>query len=171
MLRKRFFPVVLSGLVSVLLLTCNKDDSVNPDAGKEIARIFLVGATDMDVEEVRGAPENDITCQLVQTLGPGIQVTVWDANNRRFQLEVLNVFNTGFMIRDGSAAYVSENGTVYESNGATVIDVEISWQNNLEMCEFTFKAKPNPVALISQNTAETVHLDSLRIQTLREDTL
>lgn len=159
----------LIGLIFTTLIHCSKDDVVNPDAGKEIARIFFLGAVDMNVEELRGDPENRITCQLVQTLGPGILVTIWEDNNRRFQLEFLNVFNTGFMFKDGYARYIDESGAVYESNGASLKDVEINWQQNFEICEFTFKAKPDPVVLISG--AETVHIDSLRIEALREDDL
>jgi len=161
----RFF-VLIVVVCTVIILNCSDKGTSNSNPEKETARVFFIDITNnMDVEELRGAPENKITC--LQTLGPGIRVMVRDQKNQRLQLEFENVPNTGFLIKDGYATFKDENGTEYVSTGASVKDVEISWQPNLELCEFNFKAS-NPVQLISNN-AGSVQLDSLRIVTLRED--
>jgi hypothetical protein len=103
----------------------------------------------------------------VTTLGPGIRVLVTDENNRKFRLDFEDVKEVGFYIRNGYAAYTDENGTSFESIDYSMQNVEIYWRENLDICEFAFKAKPNPVQLF--HNSQSVSIDSLRIETLRED--
>jgi hypothetical protein len=150
----------------MLIINCGDKGTSNSDPGKEIARIFFVNEENIDTEEVVGDVDNRITCEQVGSLGPGIRVLITDEDNRSFRLDFEFVSNTGFIFKDGYAEYVNDAGSTYKTTGNALKAVEISWRENLDMCEFTFKAK-NPIQLSSQS--DIVYIDSLRIETLRED--
>jgi hypothetical protein len=153
-------------IVSLMfVINCGDKGTSNSNPDKEIARIFFLNDANIDTEEVVGDVDNRITCK--QSLGPGIRVLITDEDNRSFRLDFEFVTNTGFIIKNGYAKYTNVNGTPFESNGYELENVEIFWRENLEMCEFTFKTQ-NPIRLTS-NTAQDVLLDSIRIETLRED--
>ena len=164
----KFGGLIISFLSLVFVFTCSNKGTSNPNAEKEIAQIFFLGAEDINTAEVAGDIDNRITCKKEVTLGPGIRVLVTDEKNRKFRLDFESVESTGFFLRNGYAEYTDENDTVFGSIGYSLQNVEIYWRENLDLCEFTFKAKPNPVELRSQ-TGNIVLIDSLRIESLRED--
>lgn len=164
----KFVGLMVSLISLIFIFTCRDKGTSNTNSEKEIARIFFVNEPNIDTEEVSGDIDNRITCKQVATLGPGIRVLITDENSRKFRLDFEVVQTTGFIIRNGYGVYTDENGTPFESNSYSLENVEIYWRENLDLCEFTFKAQQNPVQLIS-NTAQIILLDSLRIETLRED--
>ena len=163
----KFVGLIIGFLSLVFVLTCSNKGTSNANAEKETAQIFFLGAEDINTVEVAGNIDDRITCRQEETLGPGIRVLVTDESNRRFRLDFESVQSTGFILRNGYAAYTDENGTEFGSIGYSLQNVEIYWRENLDLCEFTFKAKPNPVELRSQT--DIILIDSLRIETLRED--
>lgn len=166
----RTFGLMIIILSLMFVFKCGDKGTSNSDTGKEIARIFFLDENDIDTEEISFDPDNRITCKKVVTLGPGIRVIVIDQNNRRFQIDFENVSeNNGLKIVNGFAEYINGNGIKYETIGPALQNVDIDWRDNLEFCEFTFKAHLNPVELRSQN--DIIRIDSLRIETRREDDL
>ena len=167
----RIFRLMIIILSLVFVIKCGDKGTSKSDPGKEIARIFFLNEPNIDTEEIAGDLDNRITCKLVGTLGPGIRVIVKDENNRSFRMDFHSVRDPGFVFRDGYAQYIDENGTPFESNENALKNVEISWRENLDFCEFTFKAQQSAIQLTSTNNADVVLVDSIRIETLREDDL
>lgn len=163
----KFFPLFMMVLGLSFILTCKDKNVTNGDKEKESARIFFADASnDIDVEEIVGVAENRITCKQIILPPPSILVSVKDQEGREFFLQVDNVTTTGFQLRSAYAKYKDINGEEYDTVN-DLQDVEIYWRDNLQMCEFTFGT--GQVELFSQTSSNSVRLDSLHIETLRED--
>jgi hypothetical protein len=162
----KYFPLFVVMSVLLFTITCKDKNVSNANPEKETAKIFFGNGTYMDVEEIVGASENRITCKQV-TPGPGILVNVTDYDCRVFRLEIDNVVGTGFQIVTAYATFEDTNGEVYVSPVPGLQNTEIYWEDNLQICEFTFGSGQNVTQLISPNSQ--IVLDSLSIKAFRED--
>ena len=162
----KYFPLFVVMSVLLFAITCKDKNVSNANPEKETAKIFFGNGTYMDVEEIVGASENRITCKQVIP-GPGIFVNVTDYDGRIFQLEIDNVASTGFQIVTAYATFQDINGEVYVSPVPGLRNTEIYWEDNLQICEFTFGSGQNTIQLISPNSQ--IVLDSLSIKAFRED--
>jgi hypothetical protein len=163
----KFVGVMVALISLIFLFTCSDKGTSNSDAAKEIAKIFFVSEDNIDAEEIAGVIDNRITCKQVDAFGPGIIVSVKNYDGREFQLEIDNVTTTGIQSVTSYVQYKDAKGEIFQTTGAGLPDTEISWWENLSMCEF--KYRKTPVQLFSNSGSSSVLLDSLRIETLRED--
>lgn len=160
----KLFPlfVVLLSLLSIL--TCKDKNASNDNVEKELAKIFFEDGSYMNVEEIRGATENRITCK--QTIGSGILVFVRDFEGREFRLEIDNVTTTGDQFVTSYVHYRDVDGEIYETSSSGLASTEIAWWDNLMICTFKYEGDPEP---LYSNSGHILLLDSFSIEALRED--
>jgi hypothetical protein len=153
-------------LLLFFVLDCDKNEFLNSDPGKEIAKVyFLDAAYDMDLEEIRGARPSKLTCNRENALGPGIKVSVLDNDGNLLLLLIDNADQTNIYLASAEYTNRGEN-RVYKTSGAAMQNVSVFWRENLDICEFYFTG---PSVILRTATNHPVQIDSLSIQVLRQD--
>lgn len=151
-------------LFSMFLLACDDEEYHVSQRPAEVAHVYFSETQyNMATQEELAASENQIFCMIDSVLGPGVLVKAEDSEGNIIQIQFQNQVTTGSL--HGDVRYYSSGKKKWHAADTTATVTAII-RNDQEICEFYFSG---PQFLLKDNQDAELKLDSLKIQTLRED--